>query len=408
VGYIEELTVGIPRKFHIDSYVRIIKEKAALRSIASLCSVAMARAESGESSLDILQALQNGAQLPELSPYGDRRAKVVCLADVQAKAVSWLWPPYIPFGMVSMISGDPGAGKSFIALSLCADVTLGKFGCGHAGALYLTFENPLAEVLRPRFDSLGGDPERFFAITGTTYENGTEDRGLFTFDDIDTLDEVIQEKEIRLVVIDPLTSFFGEGKNANHSTDTRPIFDRLAKLAEKHNCAVVVIRHNNKATGGKAIYRGGGSIDMTGAVRSEMLAAADPQNPDQKALAHIKANVGIMGRTQGYVIEPVGNGGAQFKWTGVLEITAEELNAVPEAPKKNAVEEAREWLVRILRDGPKEQKELEKLADKDGLGWGTVKRAKYQTAGIKSRKLSMSGKWLWTLSEGGTDELDRD
>jgi hypothetical protein len=198
-------------------------------------------------------------------------------------------------------------------------------------------------------------------VNGTIYEDekGIDDRGIITFADLDLLDETIQANSIRLVVIDPLTSFFGEGKNTNQSTDTRPVFDRLAKMAERHDLAVVVIRHNNKQMGGKAIYRGGGSIDMTGAVRSEMLAATSPDNPEQRALAHIKTNIGPQGRTQGYVIEPDGQGGVKFAWTGDLAITAEELNAAPEAPEnRTKQDEAREWLLDLLGEGSKTPKEI--------------------------------------------------
>jgi hypothetical protein len=342
-----------------------------------------------------------------------KRANVVCLADVERRPVKWLWEPYIPLGMVSMISGDPGAGKSFVALALSADVTRGRIGrapqAEPGGVLYMTFENPLAQCLAPRFDSLRGDDKRFWAVTGTIYEdkNGTVESGIITFADLDLLDEEIKENGIRLVVVDPLTSFFGEGKNANHSTDTRPVFDRLAKLAEKHECAVLVIRHNNKQTGGKAIYRGGGSIDMTGAVRSEMLAAVSPENPEQRALAHIKANVGPIGPTQGFVIEADGESGVRFSWTGELTLSAEELNVAPENPEtRTKQDEAREWLVNLLRGGSKEQKEIQGQAMAAGLKWATVRRAKETCDLIKSRKASMSGGWIWHLAEGAQFKPD--
>jgi AAA domain len=343
-----------------------------------------------------------------------KRAKIVCLADVERRPVKWLWEPYIPLGMVSMISGDPGAGKSFVALALCADVTRGRIGRTHfpkpADVLYMTFENPLSECLAPRFDSLTGDDTRFWTVTGTVYEDekGIDERGIITFADLDLLDDVIGEKGVRLVVIDPLTSFFGEGKNTNHSADTRPVFDRLARLAERHGCAVLVIRHNNKQTGGKAIYRGGGSIDMTGAVRSEMLAAISPENPDQRALAHIKANVGPIGRTQGYLIESDGQGHVRFSWNGELALTAEELNASPDIPEaKSKEDEAREWLINLLRTGSREQKEIEATALAAGLKWPTVRRAKGNCPAIKSWKgPSMRAPWMWRLVEDAQPDAD--
>ena len=411
VAYLASLTEGLPRRPVIEEYIRIVKDKSLLRRMMGICSAAIARAADGtETALETISAaveqLQESAARCAGSSITRRRARVVCLADVAAKPVKWLWEPYIPLGMVSMISGDPGAGKSYVALALAAVVTAGTRHGGRqdepGGVLYMTLENPLAEVMRPRLDSLGGDPSRFWVVNGTVYggEDAADDRGIITFSDLDLLDETIQTNSIRLVVIDPLTSFFGEGKNMNHSTDTRPVFDRLAQMAERHNLAVLVIRHNNKQMGGKSIYRGGGSIDMTGAVRCEMLAAITPENPEQRALAHIKTNIGPQGRTQGYVIEADGQGGARFTWTGELAVTAEELNAVPEAPEaRTRQDEAREWLINLLRDGSLSQKEVEERADAAGLKWRTVRRAKDDCRTIKSRKASMAAGWIWYLDE---------
>lgn len=409
--YVTDLTKGIPKAGGswltrvidelIESWrVRQIKKLAqALENGGS--SDAMMEAIAGEMERLKQQGFQTARKPESLAGV---RARVVCLADVEAKPVRWLWEPYIPLGMVSIISGDPGAGKSFVALSIAADLTNGRMRgaprYNPGGVLYLTLENPLAEVMRPRLDSLGGDPKLFWVVNGTVYENenGNDESGIITLADLDLLDETIQAQKVRLVVIDPLTSFIGQGKNLNHANETRPVFDRLATLAERHECAVVVVRHNNKQSGGKAIYRGAGSVDMTGAVRSEMLAAINPENPEQRALAHIKTNIGPQGRTQGYVIEPDGQGSVRFSWTGELAITAEELNVSPEAPEnRTKQDEAREWLIELLREGSREQREIEKLAGTAGLKWRTVQRAKADSTEIRSRKTSMAGHWIWYL-----------
>jgi hypothetical protein len=408
VAYLASLTEGLPRRPVIEEYIRIVKDKCQLRRLMTICSSTITRAaDQSETAQEIA-----GWMLSAVEKVGSKispavRARVVRLADVTAKPVRWLWAPYVPLGMVSMISGDPGAGKSYVAMAIAAEVTTGIARDGRrrnpAGVLYLTLENPIAEVLRPRLDSLGGDASRFFVVTGTVYEDKqrTDESGIITLEDLELLDETIEANDVRLVVIDPLTSFFGGGKNLNHSNDTRPVFDRLAKMAEKHDLAALVIRHNNKQQGGRAIYRGAGSVDMTGAVRCEMLAAVSPDNPDQRALAHIKTNIGPQGRTQGYVIEADGQDGVRFAWTGELAVTAEELNAAPEAPEtRTKQDEAREWLLEILRGGSLPQKELEKMADGAGLKWRTIRRAKDDCPAIKSRKAAMGGHWIWYLAEG--------
>jgi len=58
-------------------------------------------------------------QYPADSAPEELRPDLICLATVEPRAVDWLWEPYIPARMLSMISGDPGAGKDFYRLSCC-------------------------------------------------------------------------------------------------------------------------------------------------------------------------------------------------------------------------------------------------------------------------------------------------
>lgn len=92
------------------------------------------------------------------------RPDLICLAAVAPRTVDWLWEPYIPARMLTMISGDPSTGKSYIALAVAADLTRGRLlhgsACAPFNVLYLTAENPTAEVVRPRFDLLGHVADR--------------------------------------------------------------------------------------------------------------------------------------------------------------------------------------------------------------------------------------------------------
>lgn len=326
---------------------------------------------------------------------------LIRLADVAARRVDWLWGPFIPARMLSMISGDPGAGKSFIALAVCADLSRGKLRDGRivepGNSLYLSIENPIAETIRPRFDLLGGDASRFFVLKGTLFaEDGEEQRGAVTLADIPILEAAIAETGARLIVIDPIQSYLGSTVDLHRSNETRPVLDGLSKLAESHGCAVLLLRHLSKQSGGKAIHRGLGSIDLSGAVRSELLAGSLPDNPEARALVHIKSNVGRIGGALGYSID----GEGRFTWTGESQITASDLLAAPDAPEdRSARDDAIQWLSDLLKDGGREQKEVRKLADGAGITYGTLRRAK-DALRVRSYKATMSGPWLWALPEG--------
>ena len=335
-----------------------------------------------------------------------RKPELICLADVQARGVDWLWEPFIPARMLSMISGDPGSGKSFIALSVCADLTRGKLRDGRivepAASLYLSIENPIAETIRPRFDLLGGDASRFFVLKGTLFgEDGEEQRGAVTLADLPILDAAIVEAGARLIVVDPIQSYLGANVDLHRSNETRPVLDGLSKLAESRGCAILLLRHLSKQSGGKAIQRGLGSIDLTGAVRSEMLAGSLPDDPEARALVHIKSNVGRMGRTLGYSID----GEGRFSWTGESQITASELLAAPEGPDRKLTE-ATQWLSEKLKAGSLEQREVREQAEAAGFSYRTLQRAK-EALRIRSSKAAFSGKWFWFLpaSDPGSEAV---
>jgi hypothetical protein len=301
-----------------------------------------------------------------------------------------------------MLSGDPGAGKSYIALAVAAELSRGRLCDGRivdpADTLYLSCENPAAECLRPRFDLLGGDPARFHLLRGTRLTvEGEEQLGAVSLADIGTLDAAIAKTRARLLFVDPIQSYLGANVDLHRSNETRPVMDGLAKLAESHGCGIVLLRHLSKMSGGKAIHRGLGSIDLTGAVRSEMLAGSLPDDPDARALVHIKSNVGRLGRALGYAIDSQGC----FTWTGESGITSADLLAAPAGPGDHKLAEATQWLTELLRPGEREQKEVRELAEAAGITYATLRRAK-NALQVHSGKPegTMKGHWIWSLPEG--------
>lgn len=374
-------------------------EAALLAENAATCSPPLPTGKVRAIARDIPARYPNPKFEPEVKPTV--KPDLLCLADVEARRVNWLWEPFIPARMLSMISGDPAAGKSFIALAVAADLSRGRLRDGRrvnpASTLYLTCENPAAECLRPRFDSLGGDPAMLHLLQGTLFAvDGEEQRGAVSLADIGILDAAIATTHARLVIVDPLQSYFGAHVDLHRSNETRPVLDGLAKLADARGCAILLVRHLSKQSGGKAIHRGLGSIDLTGAVRSEMLAGSLPDDPDTRALVHIKSNVGRMGHTLGYSID----GEGRFSWTGESTITAADLLAAPAVPGDRKLAEVSQWLTELLSTGEREQKEVRELAEGAGITYATLRRAKIALRVRSSKpKGAMKGPWMWSLPE---------
>ena len=227
-------------------------------------------------------------------------ARVRCMADVELEEVRWLWHDRIPLGKVSEIVGDPGVGKSTVTLQIVAHATTGRslpgdeFGGGEyepINVLLLNAEDGAGDTIRPRLDRAGADVARVHIFDGIETEEG----GLVPFNLRDPLHSyylagLVADLDIGLLVIDPLNAYLG-GVDSHKDADVRGVLAPLAELAESSGCAVLTVRHLNKGSTSRAIYRAGGSIGFTGAARSSMLVGQPDEDSDERALIVIKANL---------------------------------------------------------------------------------------------------------------------
>ncbi len=322
----------------------------------------------------------------------DLPVRVICLGDVQAEDVKWLWFPRIPLGKLTLLEGDPGLGKSYLAFAIAAGVAAGRGlpdsdPTAPRNVLLLSAEDGLADTIRPRLDSMHADVSRIFALDGAI---AFDEAGLLQ------VEAAILEHEPVLVVIDPLVAYLGAGVDLYRANETRAVMKKLARLAEKYCCAIVGIRHLTKAGKDRAIYRGIGSIDLTAACRSVLLAGCDPNDPDKRAIVHIKSNLAEMGESIGYEIR-----GGVFYWTGISSLTSEQIFAARTSEeKRTALLDAQDFLREVLADGERPEKEIRKEAHEAGISDATLNRAK-KALKIKPVKRGQPGTqgqgWFWNL-----------
>ena len=323
-----------------------------------------------------------------------RRPKLVCLSDVEAKPVDWLWEPYLPKGMLALLSGDPGSGKTFLSLAVAAALSNGKIphtlqDCEPVNTLYLSLENSAEHVVRPRFDSLKGDCSRFKLLQGSIGgENPST--GTVALSDTDLLEQAIVEAEAGLLIVDPIQSYLGADVDAHRSNETRPVLDGLGQLASNHNCCVLLVRHLSKNSGNRAIHRGLGSIDITGAARTELMAGTAPNDPNNRALVQVKNNLGPFGDSLGFTI-----GESGFAWTGKSELTSSDLFAPDcRTDKRKEIERAIDYLKHELASGPRMQKELVTQSE---FSERTLQRAA-QKISVKRERKGERGPLRWSLA----------
>lgn len=254
----------------------------------------------------------------ENANQNNARLEVIKASEIEPKEIEWLWYPFIPYGKVTLLQGDPGDGKSTFMLTIAALLTRGEplpfTETGKPPApisvIYQTTEDDADDTIVPRFIKANGDRERLLFIS--------EKESPLTFDDGRIL-SAIRETGARVLILDPLSSYIGDCQ-INAANEVRPRFNCLIRIAKETGCAIVIINHLNKMFGTKAIYRTPGSIDIVGAVRSALLIGRNGDNEDERILVQQKANLAPTGMA---IVFSVGEDGIRF--IEQTEKTADEL-----------------------------------------------------------------------------------
>jgi DNA repair protein RadA/Sms len=316
------------------------------------------------------------------------------LSDVVSRAVKFMWEPYLVYGMVNLLEGDPNVGKSYFAMHLTAMVTTagklpGMPKLEKGRVMYISPEDDAGYTIKPRIEAMGGEASL------VTYLNDfllLDDTG---FAEIEK--ELTKQGDYTLIVIDTFFGVVPTGADTNKPNDMRQILNRISVLAADHDLVALVIRHWTKGDRGKALYRGGGSIDIIGVARSALAVAKHPDDEDLRVIAHVKHNLSAPGASQLYEIRVVEREDRPILvWRGECKLTADELQAaIPADPK--AREKAEEFLTKKLAKGPQFATELLADAKAEGISKRTLERAK-KTVGARSKKIS-DGRSKWFLPD---------
>lgn len=329
--------------------------------------------------------------------------ELVRYSQIERKRVAWLWRGFFPFGKHTMMDGDPDVGKSTLAIDMAARVTMGSSmpdgspGCEAAGVLILSAEDDPEDTIGPRLDAAGADPDKAFHLKFTEREL------TICAADIAVIKEMVQANGIKLLVIDPLVSYFDGSVRIYVDHDVRRALLPLKKLAQETGIAIIVIRHWTKQANPNPLHRGGGSIGISAAARAGVAVAFDheDQNPDhnwrKRVLAQGKMNIGARVKAREFHLDYVPeHDTCRVAWGGESKHTAKTLAMGPDTKFPNKAERAREYLQDVLEDGPVlEQEIMAGLEDLD-VSEITLRRAKKKLK-VESRKLPDGSAWEWCL-----------
>lgn len=337
-----------------------------------------------------------------------RRAKLESYTGIAEERVEWLWPPRVPLGAVTLLAGQPGLGKSQLALMLAARLTRGELPCGPGAAIIATAEDHRAAVIRPRLRAAQADTDAVYDIRIHRLDDGSED-GLSLPDDVAELEASVEEVQARLVIVDPLVSFLDGKVDSWKDASVRQALSPLAGLAERQGCAVLGVVHVNKGASGDPFQRIGGSVGFQGAPRSVLVLGRDPDDDDRRVLIHSKSNYGVEapGLLLGIesILLPASDGGPDIATSHVVDLgetdhTAETvLGRRLDDEERGALADAEAFLTEVLADGPTDAREVKREAADAGVSEITLKRAK-SSLGIVSERVGgvgERGRWTWAL-----------
>ena len=335
--------------------------------------------------------------------------KLINMESVKVEQIEWLLYPFIPFGKVTIIQGDPGEGKTTMVLQIIAKLTRGEpillskksqkeaqqdseenlkqevlsqdNPIQPANVIYQTAEDGLGDTIKPRLLAAGADCSRVLVI---------DDREQpLTMLDV-RLEEAIMQTKARMVVLDPIQGFLGTDVDMHRANEIRPLMKRVAVLAEKYHCAIILIGHMNKNSNGKSSYRGLGSIDFQAAARSVLIVGRLKDEPETRVMCHVKSSLAPEGKSVAFRLDKE----TGFQWIGEYDISADDLLSGDARGQKSRI--AKEFLLDILADGGMAQKKIEEEASKQGIKKKTLRNAKQE---LEIDSVKRGNQWFWILSE---------
>ena len=322
-------------------------------------------------------------------PSKPETVKIIRMSDVELTPVEWLWKPYLPFGKLSVLQGNPGEGKTYFTMHLAAACTNGKLlpnmeRMEPFNVIYQTAEDGLGDTVKPRLIEAGADLDRVLVIDDSEVQLTLSD---------ERIEKAIIENNARLVIIDPIQAYLGADVDMNRANEVRPIFMRLGQVAQRTGCAILLIGHLNKAAGMQSLQRGLGSIDIAAAVRSVMFIGKLKHDPTMRILTHEKSSLAPPGVSLAFSLGDEGG----FRWVGEYDITADEMLSGIEPQRETKTQQAKDLICALLAGGKQVfSEDIDKAALERGIPGRTVRDAKRELGdALKSKIVEGRKKVFW-------------
>ncbi len=347
---------------------------------------------------------------------------LLCMADVEAKAISWLWPGRVALGRITLLVGKPGEGKSFLTTDMTARVTTGTpwpdgCDCPPGSVILVSAEDDPGDTIRPRLDAHRADCRKVHLLSAVRWfdEKAKPQERMFTLADLPAMESALKAyPDCRLIVIDPIGSFLGGATDAHRDNEVRAVLAPVARLAEKYGAAVLVVAHRRKGGGNSADETALGSRAFTGIARAVWHLSRDTENKARRLLLPGKNNIAPEGDGLAFTIQ--GEPAAIVWEREPVTMSADDALAQENGngggdggrpgPEPEALNAAKEWLGKLLADGEVEAAKVKAETTAAGLAWRTVQRAA-DALGVIREKNAFNAGWQWRFPKPGGEDANR-
>lgn len=334
----------------------------------------------------------------------EEESMLMSMAEVEKETIEWLWYPYIPYGKITIIQGNPGDGKTNLALKIAACVSSGTPLPGlpeleQQKVIYLSAEDGVRDTLKPRLEELGADTKNILFFKEEDKPTSLTQR---------IIEIALDMSGAKVLIIDPIQAFMGSRTDMNKANEVRETLRPVGELAEKYKCSIILIGHLNKAQGLNSIYRGIGSMDFTAISRSILLVGRHKDDSGLRVFVHNKSSLGPQGPSQAFRLD----GANGFEWVdGYDDVTPDDIlyaSRNQKARTETKLDMAITFLKSYFTDHTEvEAKKIQEMAKNKNICKRTLAEAKKYIPGLGSDK--KGDVWFWILnkdqtSEGGTDE----
>jgi hypothetical protein len=408
--FLVDLMASTPAIRHAGRYARIVDDLARRREGIFMLTDAVERAYT-EPDIDVVLVRAQTDVVELLRRSAAHAPEFVALSSVDSKALRWLWRDQIPLGEICLVAGYEKAGKSTLMIETAARITRGQLPGDLAGVpskvLFLTREDRIAQVVKPRFQAAGANLDLVLVEAVDDARSVTPER----------IERACRDG-VRFVVLDPLPMFLDALSERGEREDltVRQALGPFVEVAQQHEASIGALKHLNKSDGRRAFDRVSGSRAYTAAARSLLFVADDPEEEHVRVM-YAKGN--LVGESAGsrYRIEAtpvVLDDGAEstairIVWAGSAATGLDDALNRTKADERSTRprDEAMAWLVQLFTDhGPRIlATDVQAEAEAAGIAPMTLRRAR-EDLGVEPERegFGKAGRSWWKLDVGSMDD----